>query len=121
MHAFVRFREQRQVPGDEPQYFAWIEPEHEVLRAAVPFFVKRFPNMRWTIATPELAAVWDRAQIQFIEAPQLRPECNDDTEGLWRTYYRSICNVARINPHMMQKEMPKRYWRNLPETRRSVA
>jgi uracil-DNA glycosylase len=116
MHAFVRFREQTQGPDDEPQYFAWIEPEHEVLRAAVPFFVKRFPNMRWTIATPDVAAVWDRARIQFIEAPQSRPDCNDPTEDLWRTYYRSICNVARINPQMMQKEMPKRYWRNLPET-----
>jgi probable DNA metabolism protein len=116
MHAFVRFREQRQGADGEPQYFAWIEPEHEVLRPAVPFFMKRFPNMRWTIATPDIAAIWDRAQIRFIEAPQTRPECSDDTEDLWRTYYRSICNVARINPQMMQREMPKRYWRNLPET-----
>jgi uracil-DNA glycosylase len=115
MHAFVRFREQRQDPGEEPHYFAWIEPEHEVLRPAVPFFMKRFPNMRWTIATPDIAAVWDRVQIQFIEAPQSRPQCSDDTEDLWRTYYRSICNVARINPQVMQKEMPRRYWRNLPE------
>jgi uracil-DNA glycosylase len=117
MHAFVRFREQRPSPDEEAQYFAWIEPEHEVLRPSVPFFMKRFPNMRWTIATPDAAAVWDRAQIRFIEAPQSRPECSDDTEELWRTYYRSICNVSRINPQVMQREMPKRYWRNLPETR----
>jgi DNA polymerase len=40
----------------------------------------------------------------------------DAHETLWRTYYRSICNVARINPRTMQREMPQRYWRNMPET-----
>jgi uracil-DNA glycosylase family protein len=34
---------------------------------------------------------------------------------LWRTYYRNICNVARINPVVMQREMPQKYWKNLPE------
>ncbi len=116
MHAFVRFRERKLQDGDT-HYFAWIEPEHEVLRPSVPFFVKRFPNMKWTIATPDLTAAWDGTRVSFIEGPQPRTECRDGTEALWRTYYRSICNVARINPEMMQREMPKRYWRNLPETR----
>jgi uracil-DNA glycosylase family protein len=39
----------------------------------------------------------------------------DALEELWRTYYASIFNPARLNPKQMQKEMPKRYWRNLPE------
>src|SRR6201999_4314363 len=37
------------------------------------------------------------------------------THELWRTYYRNMCNVARINPRLMQREMPRRYWRHLPE------
>src|SRR6185503_12224336 len=41
---------------------------------------------------------------------------SDAHEALWRTYYRSICNVSRINPRTMQREMPQRYWRNMPET-----
>ncbi|MEO7774322.1 MAG: UdgX family uracil-DNA binding protein [Steroidobacteraceae bacterium] len=111
MHAYVRFR-----GTAENTFFAWFEPQHEILRRAAPFFVKRFPNMGWTIATPDGAAVWEKQTLQFIAAPDAasRPVA-DEHETLWRTYYRSICNVARLNPAMMQREMPQRYWRHLPE------
>lgn len=115
MHAFVRFRE---VPaeGAEPTFFAWFEPEHEILRRGAGFFVKRFPNMRWTIATPDGSAVWDRSKLDVLEAPAKNAkDTRDSHEALWRIYYRSICNVARINPAAMQREMPQKYWKNLPE------
>ena len=35
--------------------------------------------------------------------------------GLWRTYYATIFNPARLKVKAMQAEMPKKYWRNLPE------
>lgn len=115
MHAFVRFHE---TPGEDgtPSYIAWFEPSHEILRQAVPFFEKRFGNMRWMIATPDGAAVWDGAKTAFVESPArcLLPR-EDTTHELWRAYYRNICNVARVNPRMMQREMPRRYWRHLPE------
>jgi uracil-DNA glycosylase len=115
MHAFVRFREIL-TDGDDSSYFAWFEPQHEILRPGAKFFVRRFPNMRWTIATPDGAAVWDKGSLQFV-ASQFAGErpAHDAQEDLWRTYYHSICNVARINPTAMQREMPKHYWRNLPE------
>jgi DNA polymerase len=54
--------------------------------------------------------------LRFIEAPlEHQAPPHDEHEALWRTYYRSICNVARINPGAMQREMPQRYWPNLPE------
>lgn len=116
MHAFVRFREVRGDDGAEA-YFAWFEPEHEILRRAVPFFARRFPNMRWTIATPDGAVACEDGQMRFIDAPPASERPQEDVlEPLWRTYYRSICNVARIAPGAMQREMPKRYWHNLPET-----
>jgi uracil-DNA glycosylase len=116
MHAFVRFREMQQDDGTAT-WFAWFAPEHEILRRGAPFFVKRFRNMSWTIATPDGAAVWNESELRFIDAPfeNTGPQ-QDAYEGLWRTYYRSMCNVARINPRVMQREMPKRYWRHLPET-----
>ncbi len=117
MHAFVRFREVLHEHG-EPRYFAWFEPEHDILRRAVPFFVKRFRNMPWTIATPAGAAVWDQTTVAYLASPQRAAGPSGDAhEDLWRTYYRSICNVARINVPAMQREMPQKYWRNLPETR----
>lgn len=115
MHAFVRFKETRHEDG-ALKYFAWFEPEHEILRRGTPFFAKRFPNMDWTIATPDGAAVWENRTLSYIDAPgENRGPRHDSHEGLWRTYYRSICNVARINPNVMQREMPQRYWRHLPE------
>jgi probable DNA metabolism protein len=115
MHAFVRFHETDPGDGDK-RYVAWFEPAHEILRTTVPFFAKRFPNMRWMIATPDGAAVWSGDHIEFIESP-LRSGLprEDNTHSLWRTYYRNICNVARINPTVMQREMPKRFWQHLPE------
>ncbi|HCL87148.1 MAG TPA: hypothetical protein DIC45_11800, partial [Comamonadaceae bacterium] len=39
----------------------------------------------------------------------------DAGEALWLTYYRHIFNPARLNTAAMHKEMPRHYWRNLPE------
>ena len=35
----------------------------------------------------------------------------------WRTYYESTFNPARTNLNQMRQHMPRKYWRNLPETR----
>ena len=39
----------------------------------------------------------------------------DALETLWRTYYASTFNPARLRTNAMRAEMPKRYWKNLPE------
>ncbi len=115
MHAYVRFREVVEADG-ERVYFAWFEPAHEILPRAAPFFVKRFANMPWSIATPDGSAVWRDGALTLLAAPAAAPrDPADPLEDLWRTYYRSICNVARLNPRAMQREMPQRYWRHLPE------
>jgi DNA polymerase len=115
MHAFLRFHENVGADG-VACYVAWFEPQHEILRCAIPFFEKRFGNMRWLIATPDGAAVWDGTHTEFVDSPGRSAVLREDsTHDLWRAYYRNICNVARVNPRLMQREMPQRYWRNLPE------
>ncbi len=115
MHAFVRFHEKASEDG--PLFVAWFEPQHYVLRRAVPFFADRFANMRWLIATPQGTASWDCKTLAFGPAMP-KPEGLEDTvlSGLWRTYYRTIFNPARVKVKAMTKEMPKHYWRNMPET-----
>ena len=39
----------------------------------------------------------------------------DRLEETWRRYYASIFNPSRLKVKAMQAEMPKKYWRNLPE------
>ena len=114
MHAFVRFR---RVEGEGGERFAaWFEPEHFVLEAATPFFADRFRSMRWSILTPLGSAHWDGTTLGF--GPPARREDapdGDPFEDGWRAYYESTFNPARVNPRMMASEMPRRYWRNLPE------
>ena len=114
MHAFVRFRE----IGREPQsrYVAWFEPEHHIVELAAPFFARRFADMAWSILTPELCAHWDGSVVTFTPGVAKSEAPSDDRlEDIWRHYYASIFNPARLKVKAMQKEMPKRYWRNLPE------
>jgi len=39
----------------------------------------------------------------------------DAGEALWLTYYQNTFNPARLKLKMVQKEMPRHYWHNLPE------
>lgn len=118
MRAFVRFR-QVAVAGDaDPWFVAWFEPDHDIVRANADFFVGRFTNMRWSILTPQLSLHWDG--MALAEAPgATRADApgSDAEEDLWRSYYAAIFNPARVKIQAMQKEMPRKYWRNLPETR----
>lgn len=116
MHAFVRFRE---MPSDGPRrrFAAWFEPEHNTLEPGSTFFAKRFADMDWMIATPRLTAEFRDGILSFGPAGA-RPDLPDDaTESLWATYFANIFNPARIKLDAMRSEMPKKYWRNLPETR----
>ncbi|MBK0391373.1 UdgX family uracil-DNA binding protein [Ramlibacter algicola] len=119
MKAFVRFR---QVPDEdhpgEQLHVAWFEPMHHIVEAVAPWFARRFANMRWAILTPGRSVHWDGEQLLFgpgasrADAPPA-----DAGEELWLTYYRSIFNPARLKMKQMQKEMPRKYWDNLPESR----
>lgn len=115
MYAFLRFRRMK---GENLERFAaWFEPEHFILEASAPFFIDRFGSLDWTILTPLGSMHWDRKELSF--GPPARREdapSEDSFEEGWRGYYESVFNPARVNPTAMRAEMPKKYWRNLPET-----
>jgi DNA polymerase len=116
MHAFVRFREVEE-PGGGDRFIAFFEPDHHIVRAASGFFVRRFANMRWSILTPELSIHWDgKALVEGPGAQRGEAPSADPLEAMWNTYYASIFNPARLKVGAMLKEMPKKYWRNMPET-----
>jgi len=117
MHAFVRFKliSTEEETGRE-RYAAWFEPEHSVVMAASPFFKARFANMDWSIFTPKGCVHWIGGVFNHAPGISANPiEDPDALESAWSTYYRSIFNPARLKTKMMQTEMPKRYWKNLPE------
>ncbi len=114
MRAFVRFRETTDADGQH--YIAWFEPEHHIVRLNAGFFIRRFASQRWTMLTPDESLHWDGEAAHFLpgatraDAPE-----EDPLEAIWKTYYASTFNSARLKVKAMQSEMPKKYWRNLPE------
>jgi DNA polymerase len=115
MHAFVRFREVEEDGGT--RFVAWFEPDHHIVRTNAGFFVRRFNTMRWSILTPELSIHWDGETLtQSPGATRAEAPDGDPVEETWKTYYASIFNPARLKVKAMTKEMPKKYWKNMPET-----
>ena len=138
MKAYVRFREVT-VPdsigskprpshveralrdGDQfnvlsPWYVAWFEPSHYIVEAVAPFFMRRFTSMQWAILTPDRSATWDGKTLRFGPGARKSDAPDDDAvEDLWRSYYANIFNPARLKLASMQGQMPKKYWKNLPE------
>lgn len=113
MKAFVRFRA---VADQDDTFVAWFEPMHQIVDEVAPFFARRFAGMRWSILTPYRSVHWDGSGLSFGAGASKADAPDDDAlEALWRRYYAHIFNPARLNTRMMRKEMPQRYWKNLPE------
>lgn len=115
MHAFLRFRQVETEAG--VRHVAWFEPEHHIEEAEAGFFVRRFAGLRWSIVTPRRSVHWDGQELTFGPGGRRADVPPDDAvEPLWRAYYAAIFNPARLKPGAMRAEMPRKYWRNMPET-----
>jgi uracil-DNA glycosylase len=114
MEAFVRFREIGR--EQKSRYVAWYEPEHHIVKATASFFARRFADMAWSILTPDICAHWEGHVVTFTPGVSKAAAPSEDRlEETWLRYYASIFNPARLKVKAMQAEMPKKYWRNLPE------
>jgi uracil-DNA glycosylase len=114
MTAFVRFREIGSDIGRR-EFAAWFEPEHFIVERTAPFFARRFADMDWVIATPSLTAKFKQGSLEFTETKHASKFAPDGTDELWKTYFTNIFNPARLKTKAMMSEMPKKYWKNLPE------
>jgi uracil-DNA glycosylase len=120
MTAFVRFKEVAPAEGGPAEggrrrFAAWFEPDHFIVGRTAPFFARRFADMDWLIATPKGSASWDGKSLAIDPAPATRLRHTDEADELWRVYFSNIFNPARLKVKAMQAEMPKKYWKNLPE------
>ena len=114
MRAFLRFREVTSDAGS--RYVAWFEPAHFIVEANADFFIRRFSNMMFTILTPYRSLHWTGEEHSF--GPGADPAEIPDDDALaayWQAYFGAIFNPARLKVSAMTSEMPRKYWRNLPE------
>ena len=116
MRQFIRFRKVETNEG--ANYVAWYQPEHRTLEANGKFFVDRFGSMRWAILTPESSLIWDLHElVNGPGVPRSRAPQEDELEDLWRLYYATIFNPARLKLNAMRAQLPVGRWNNLPESR----
>ncbi|MBO6782166.1 MAG: UdgX family uracil-DNA binding protein, partial [Alphaproteobacteria bacterium] len=61
-------------------------------------------------------AHWDGKHLSFTDGARKSDVPDADAlDAHWRAYYSAIFNPARVKLKAMQAEMPKKYWKNLPE------
>ena len=115
MKAFVRFREIGAPDQARRSFAAWFEPTHHTVEPTASFFARRFGDMDWQIITPDVSVQFQSGALSF-QTGQAKPDLPEDaSEALWVTYFQNIFNPARLKVQAMQSEMPKKYWKNLPE------
>ncbi len=114
MHAFVRFK-RAEIDGVET-YVAWHKPEHLIMELGTPFFVRRFGDKPWSIFSADGSAHWNLKTLTFGPGMSQQEFAHEDPfDDVWKTYYKSIFNPARIKIKMMKTEMATKYWSALPE------
>lgn len=116
VHAFVRFEK---IPADDAgpeRFLAWMETDHPIIELAAPFFARRFGDKPWSILTPHGSAFYDGENLTYGAPVANAPARTETMDDLWKAYYRSSFNPARIKIKAMRAEMPLKYWKSLPET-----
>ncbi len=118
LHAFLRFSPLED--GDGPRHVAWFEPAHDVLPWAAHHFAERMGENSWLIATPDDGVCWNGQTLHHVRPcpPQwqrLAQSAADPGGELWKAYYESTFNPARLNRSVMESNLPVRFWKNLPE------
>lgn len=125
MHAFLRFYRDVDSSNGEARierFVAWFEPAHDVLDLGAEHFADRLGGARFRIATPTAGVAWDGEHLDYRHPcpPAWRQQAQaaarmDGDHDLWRTYFASTFNPARLNHKAMTQHMPQRFWRHLSE------
>lgn len=120
----LRFREI--VSGE---YYAIINPDHNIIYLIVNHFKKRFSNQNWVIhdVKRKIAAIYNCKEINFVNILEENDKLMDmkNTEylsenekkyqQLWKDYFKSISIEDRKNEKLQMSFMPKKYWKYLIE------
>jgi DNA polymerase len=85
------------IEGPNPRFLGWYEPAHFVLEANAQLIAKRFPDLAFSIMTPDGGAHWDGEEIRF--SPGVTRDGVHDDAGLrswWRKHQAQLLKAARI-------------------------
>lgn len=100
--------------------FAKFTPENDILHYVYNHFKKRLKNEKFIIAdTKRKKAVLHSGHGEFIDFTEAKDfNIEDEYVDLWREFYDSIGIEERKNEKLRISNMPKKYWKDLPEINR---
>lgn len=125
MKAFVRFSK-----NSDGLFFAFVEPDFNVLPLITSFFARRYADQNWLIydvkrnygiyydkITVEEVQLDINARKQFgtAQVSIALDERDAHFEQLWKQYFKSTNIVERRNIKLHMQHVPKRYWKYLVE------
>lgn len=124
MEAFVRF----QLTKDH-LYYAFVEPDFNVLPLVSKHFKNRYADQRWLIydrrrkygiyydlkTVNEVNIAFDNNAESNIYQEDIWNEDEDLYQQLWKLYFEHTNIPARKNMKLHLQHMPRRYWKYLTE------
>jgi probable DNA metabolism protein len=120
MKGFVRFEK---INADV--FLALISPRYDVLPLIREHFQKRYADQNWIIYDTErqygifsdsCRAAVDRTGNAGPPLPAKTPAAGDwRCRLLWKRYFESVNIAERSNPKLHLRQLPRRYWKYLPE------
>ena len=120
MKGFIRFQQTA-----KDHYFALIAPQFDVLALIRRHFESRFADQRWIIydRLRNYGLCYDRHQVRELRlnAAELEAFGNENIaneqlcQTLWKRYYEAVNIPHRNNPRLHVRQLPRRFWKYLPE------
>lgn len=100
--------------------FAEFEPNNDILELLTYHFKNRLRNEKFVIYDKKRnkCAIYVDNDLAFYDVQEIFKEESDEEkmfEDCWIEFYNSVGIKERQNLKLMQNNMPKRYWKYLPE------
>ncbi len=103
MRTHVRYLPMQE--GNGVRYLGWYEPAHFVLEANAQLIARRFPELVFSIVTPDGAAHWDGSELRFSKGASRKTVHDDDgLQDWWREHHESLLHGARIGTAIAEAE-----------------
>ncbi|MBO9650740.1 MAG: DUF4130 domain-containing protein [Variovorax sp.] len=91
MKSQVRFVTIRQTADGEPLQIAWFAPDHYIVEAVAPFFMRRMAHARWAVLTPESCVRGRGESLEFGPGARCERRLDRDAaESEWLGCYHQV-------------------------------
>ena len=93
------------IEDDGDRFVGWYEPAHYVLEANAQLIAERFPELRFSILTPDGGAHWDGGELRFSKGVA-RSAIKDDAAlgSWWRAHAAALLRHARTGTSVPRAE-----------------